>query len=582
MDIDPAEDSGFEPSDELSDAFQNDDTGSTLPNNHFETIEARRSSPLKVDHLNSMKWNNLKADFIPAYLDLFHEAAQIDQSVLHHDNFDTSSIGTVTWTPSEKDRFFQALDRHGRHNLPALAKAVESKSEVEVKAYLDALKQTEADRQLYYRQTRNISHAELPAAIAIGENLEEVLDRAAVALAAHEERYDYASRGNHAEYIVNKDVAKRIDAESEAAEDDDQENDIAAKKPGNELFKLESWIELSTKLFMVGTPVKQVKWRQQSHDDWYSLAHGEESPSITQDALSDFRALVLSFVQRVVQSSIFLAESRIRASANPWFDPLRRVSQEDVWSALDIVGSQRNSNTFWLEWPRRSGVRIWSGSHHKGDSSKRYIDHTTAREMLSRPSYRGRHSRSVSRASSSGATDDSMSSSSSSAGAGLAGQESDSGSSTAGENHLTETGELFSLHDEAETSDSLSALSDEQQPQSDTEEQEEEARPRRAPKARAMLPGQRKRRLDHAMKHYMDEIDAQATRQEQERIRQLLDLLEENEIKQESNSERPGKRPKVLRKTIEDVNGWQGPALADWEAYELPVEFSIRSEKVDG
>jgi RNA polymerase I-specific transcription initiation factor RRN5 len=577
MDVNPAEDSGFEPSDEVSDAFQNDDTGSTLPNNQFETIEHRRCSPMKVDHLNSTKWNNLKADFIPAYLDLFHEAAQTDHS--NDVNFDTSTIGTVTWTPTEKTRFFQALDRHGRHDLPALARAVESKSEVEVKAYLDVLRQTEADRQLYYRQTRNISHAELPAAIAIGGKLEDVLNRAAVALAAHEERYDYASRGNYPDYIVNKNVAKKIDAESEAAELDNQEGNVAAKDLGNELFKLENWIELSTRLFMVGTLVKQGKQQQQSPDDWYSLAHGEESPSITQDALSDFRTLLLSFVQRIVQSSIFLAESRIRATANPWFDPLRRVSREDVESALNIVGSQHSSHTFWLEWPQRSGVKIWSGSHHKGDSSRRYIDYATARELLSRPSYRGRHSRSVSRASSSGATDDSMSPSSSSAGDELAGDESGSNSSNDDEDDPADRSESFSLHDEAETSDSLSTLSDEQQSQSDSEEQENEARPRPAPKVRAMLPGQRKRRLDHAMKHYMDEIDTQATHQEQDRIRQLLDLQEENEIKQESDSERPGKRPKVLRKTIEEVSGWQGPAIADWEAYTMPVQFSKESEE---
>jgi hypothetical protein len=78
----------------------------------------------------------------------------------------------------------------------------------------------------------------------------------------------------------------------------------------------------------------------------------------------------------------------------------------------------------------------------------------------------------------------------------------------------------------------------------------------------------RKRLLEEEQDEYMEELDQRSRAAEETRLRRELDPNSTVRIKEESELPRR-KRPKVLRKTIEEVNGWQGPYLAVWEAYDL-------------
>jgi hypothetical protein len=107
-----------------------------------------------------------------------------------------TQLGAVQGQPSEKDRLFNALSRKGRLQEAAVAEAV-GKSELEVRGYLMFLRNREAERHLFEKQTKQVSHADIPAAIEISQECETALEQAADALAIFQNQYvsDFSGGG---------------------------------------------------------------------------------------------------------------------------------------------------------------------------------------------------------------------------------------------------------------------------------------------------------------------------------------------------------------------------------------------------
>ena len=94
-----------------------------------------------------------------------------------------SQIGTSFWTTSEKHRLFAAIQSHGPGNLQALALAVNTKSEPEIKSYILLLQ--EGVRELDAKATQQFGPADVSAAL---ETEPELLKAEELLATAVEER----------------------------------------------------------------------------------------------------------------------------------------------------------------------------------------------------------------------------------------------------------------------------------------------------------------------------------------------------------------------------------------------------------
>ncbi|ETN36675.1 uncharacterized protein HMPREF1541_08953 [Cyphellophora europaea CBS 101466] len=543
MDTGATDDSDYEDSER--EASLEDVIPSTgLPrDNQVETVASARNSPVKNFH--SSKWSRLGKQHNPKYLDLFRKSWQDDYDPTETEALEASQIGVVRWQPDEKVRVFRALERHGRHDLSLLSREIGTKSELEVKQYLDILQRVELDRQLFSRQTKNITGFEIPAAIEIGVELEGVLEKAADALAANQEQYDFAvaSRGYELPYIITKDVATQMDASTDAKElalnDADLENrDLAVQKPDN-MFKITNMCGLSEDIFMQGTGDRPM-------DNWMNVAESGELPSITQDVLADLYELVESLTRRIIQTVIFVTDSRIRATTSSYRRPSATIGIEDVETALDILNLKQSLWNFWVTFPGRRGLGVRSGSHQKGATKTAFLDLDEVKAKLSEPQYRGRHSRSRSHGSASGISEET-----STASADLSGSEMSLDGDGMFHSPQPAEADYVDAEEELEEEELSEYLSDEQR-----------ADP--APVSRT----KRKRLLEEEQDRYMEELDQQARQAEEQRIVNLLGL--EDAVSHSEEEDHPlRKRPKVLRKGVEDVYIWRAPYLAEWEARDM-------------
>ena len=542
MDLDRPEESDLEPSDD----------GDSLSENRHRapSRQARHRSKSKVadkalptDGLRpSSKWDRLQPFYSDRYVELFQDSAVTKQEYPQGSEYESSQIGGVTWEAHEKVRFHEALPRVGRHDLPVLQQRIGSKSELEVKSYLDHLRNAEADRQLFEKQTKNISKSEIPAAIEIGPDCEAHLEQAADALAAFQEQYDHAfgQQETSQPFVVDYDVASRLDARTEeslnADDGSDTDGDVAHSDP-HELFNLLTFIELSNNFYMHGS-------RSTHNDNWRAIAEEGESPAMTQQVILEFYELVVNLVRRHVQTTLFLAQSRHRASTTRHQTPARVVLEDDVQAALTVLKSKSDLWEYWTKLPRRFGFRVVSGSHRKGDRIKSVLTYDEIEATLAVRRYAGRR-RSLSVTS--------KASTASSA-------ESDEASSIASE--LESASEDT---DSEHTVDEIPAHRRDEQREEGTSSNEEETSTQEASASLRIPPNKRKRLLEEELDQYLEDADQQARQEDEARLLSLLDVEESSLIKQESIE--LGSRPKVPRKSVEEVAIWEPFYQAEWESH---------------
>ena len=314
-----------------------------------------------------------------------------------------SQIGLSKWSSQEKEVFFNATAKLGRDNIPGIARAIGSKSQVEVREYLLLLRESYVQHNLNEAQAKAIiSPREIPAAVELSEECCNSLDTAGEALAWYQENYEAKQEQKKFGdcWLLGQDLAEEIEAAiSETAtrtehalgkgDSDDQPQmhkaeeggmsatkgtllnpepetpQILASVPAAQLLRLEKWIELSRELFMnSGIPGLAENWR--------AIADPGEEPSLYHTAFEDFHRLAVSVTQRLVQTAIFQAMSRLRAqdwrtshSAKPF------VRKRDVLTAIDILGMKHDSKDFWITTARRCGVLVYEENRPKFNSSPR-------------------------------------------------------------------------------------------------------------------------------------------------------------------------------------------------------------------
>jgi len=520
--------------------------------------------PPIVEDYPKVRWKRLSKNYNDQYLDIFRQSQQTldaDQTLL------ASQIGSVTWTALEKRCFFDALARKGRHDLPAIAAAVGSKSEIEVAQLLLKLKDAGVDRQRYSQYSKNITHAEIDSAVEIDEELDHLLEDAADALAAFQDYYDLSAEKNRSNgiWLIDSSTAAYLAEKCEAQEDNGTEGDLEVdftsengRDNALELFHVDTMLELSRIVFMNSPPHGNL-------DHWAEVAEDDEEPSITIDALQSYYSLVKGLVQRVLQSAIFLAKSRLRSSTTYEYTPTAVLKDIDVLAALNILNLPADSFESWAAFPRRSGVNVVAGLHQKGGTDTKLLSLQQVENALSVRASRGRRRSLSSMTSISSldqdgeneqATDDGSNS--------LPNQENPRGDAQGQSRGSTSrrtrrnsspsdgtTGDLTSSDADRSSTDSLSDTG------SDVDEL--------AAAEEVILQLSRKRRrimLEQAQDEFLEELDNSASIKEAARLRGVLGFADGEE-----NHERGlGKRPKTLRKTEEELQDWSDVVYcSSWE-----------------
>lgn len=514
-----------------------------------EGARSSRQSPAKPSTptpFHEQKWSRTRQHYNDAYLDIFKATFEpVDEESLSDDLVSTQ-LGAVLWEATEKARLFNAISRHGRHDLQAISNLIESKSEVEVKAYLDHLRERETEQQLFADQAKNISHAEIPAAVEVGPECESLLDQAAEALEAFQEQYDSAvGQRDHQLWLVDSVVAAEWDHKIDQLEavrhasDEETADEVERPPLSLGLFHLSRFLTLSERLFM-----------NQGHDGaetWHSLAEERQRPAVTMNAFADLYNLIANFTRKLVQTSLFIAKSRIKSSASLPHEPGRLVKSEDVSAALNVLDLKRNSMEFWAGVARRNGLSIVQGAHKKGINDHAIISYDEVEARLSVVTPAGPLSSTSSEDSS---------------------HMQDTWSEVSDEDD-NDTDERHSPILPADESMSSANASTSSEDASEVEEEEGdgEVQARHMPgdEPSVSIPRQNKSPdLEQEQDEYLERLDQNARRQEEARLLQALGLEYKGKFEEDTTTGL-GKRPRVPRKTLEESHGWSVLYQAEWE-----------------
>ncbi|RMZ80298.1 hypothetical protein DV738_g2795, partial [Chaetothyriales sp. CBS 135597] len=541
----------------------------------------------EIDLSTGGRWSHPNEGYNEIYMNLFREtfaAGEEDDAK----TFKTSQYGAVIWSAEEKAAFFNALARCGRTNVQEIASRIGSKSQVEVKAYIDLLESAELDRQYFTKQTKNVSRAEIPAAVEIDVDVERGLEVFADALEAYQDRYDQVFGAKHAgdssPWLITSGVARRLDREaSEACEGASDSEDNSAGEQGSpdtahQLFKLSTMIELSERVFMIGS-------KKAEYEHWAYNGDINEHPSITSEAVKEFYELMVNFLRRIIQTTIFFSQSRIRSCTNADRLPKNQVKLVDVVAMRRVLNLESDSWDFWTRLPRKANLRVIRGDHEQGPGRTRIVPYDEAEAALS-IRHRGGRYRSLSLAS-----DRSLSSSSGSDNLGDWEDPDDSdslGQIESPRERINRAG--FAEYDQPIPTH-ISTLDLHEQPirhggrQREPEfdyvvkmahetDSDDEPRSQLSSSPSSMDLGEadrtwnissRKRRRieEEALEIYMQDLDAFSTVQEEKR---LADLLKVGEVPHPGHDWQDfGYRPRVRRKTEAEVRRWKAGHQSEWE-----------------
>ena len=163
--------------------------------NRFDNTASRQGTPTrrKRRRLESVKPPQLgrqhfEAKYSDAYRELFNQDViraaarfEVDSHWQHY----TKQVGASTWSSHEQATFFAALQRLGRANIPAIAAAVGTKSIPETQELLLLLQQAAAKQG-----NAKVTLRDVPAAIEVDSQCEDVLEVAGEALAWYQDMFE--------------------------------------------------------------------------------------------------------------------------------------------------------------------------------------------------------------------------------------------------------------------------------------------------------------------------------------------------------------------------------------------------------
>lgn len=289
-----------------------------------------------------------------AYLELLNQ--DIDdaaQRVCLDDDIDLppAHIGLTCWSPLEKRQFFEALARVGRHQVPEIAARVGSKSAIEVQHYLDFLQHAREARRRFDRRSI-LEPAEYPAAAEYSQRCCRAQDEAADVVSLLQEQSE--ARREEAKWGPCWDVTPSI----ARALDRTQGAELGRPPPFAQLFYTARWLELSRRFFM-NSSVPGSNWSDVD----------DVPPSMWATTFGDFYSLTVSVTRRLVQASLFISMSRIRAKRELVPKTRSFVRRKDVEAAVASLGMPPDAQHLWAGSARRLRLDVYDEPPGLGDEA---------------------------------------------------------------------------------------------------------------------------------------------------------------------------------------------------------------------
>jgi hypothetical protein len=302
------------------------------------------------------------------YLDLLNR--DIDDAahrVCLEDQIDLppSQIGLSFWTALEKKQFFEAISRLGKHDLTGIAARIESKSVVEVKHYLRILQESSEGRNRNHGRSI-LEPAEYPAAVELSQPCchaqEEVADAISIRQEVRESQREESKWEKYWDITLR--VAASLEKETEGAS--------TATVPFAQIFHIPRWLKLSDRMFM-NSSIPGSNWR--NIDD--------HSPSIWATSFDDFYSLAVSITKRLVQSTLFISMSRIRAKSELIPGTRNIVRKKDVEAAVASLGLAANARDWWRKSARRLRLDVYEEPpDRKEDAEEEPMSYEEVEEAL--------------------------------------------------------------------------------------------------------------------------------------------------------------------------------------------------------
>ncbi|KAF4996773.1 hypothetical protein FGRMN_4337 [Fusarium graminum] len=279
------------------------------------------------------------------YLDLLNKdiedaAQRVCFTVDNEDTLYPSQIGLTYWSIPEKKLFFEAIARLGQTDLPGIASRIGTKSGIEVNHYLDILQRARVLRQREVRRPA-IEFSEIPAAVELSQQCCHALDEAADAISVRQERKE--EQREEGKWGECWDITPRIARQLDNGESITGGQDLHFPR----LFNLHAWLKLSERIFMNSSIPSE---------NWDSIDN--RPPSIWATTFEDFHSLAVSITKRLVQTTIFLSMSRIKAKKELIPTTREIIRAQDVEAAVSSLGMGHNSRQFWSGCARRLRLEV--------------------------------------------------------------------------------------------------------------------------------------------------------------------------------------------------------------------------------
>lgn len=444
-------------------------------------------------------------------------------------NVTLSTVGLVQWTGKENDAFFTALARKGRGNIGEIAQQIGSKSRLEVADYIEFL---EERLQRHQYSEPSLLEAEIPAAVEISEELEEVLDHFAETVAIAEQKKDLLEaekeHGSSEFWILDRAKAEKVE---ELLASSDEDALPKAISPSAGLLNLKNWVRLSEKIFM--NP-----GRSRPEESWKNVAQKGETPSLTADAFGELYDITVDLVIRLMEEAHNTALERLDKERR---HRLPLVRKKDVRRALTTMGMKHNTFDYYIHLPRRLKIDVieWK---RKGTAN---VSYNQVERMLSKKREK--------RAKASSDTSDDSSEEDT---------ENDEKDVAEGDDEEDDLNEFGSSEDESETQRQDGHSEPEEGVSSDDEEYEHNAS---APKSKPIDDSEYEEigdseyarlELEKRLDDYNAYIDRQASLKEEARIRELLGYQALDE------EEKQGKPPAITEEMRREI--MRNNAVVDW------------------
>ncbi|KAK0391089.1 hypothetical protein NLU13_0591 [Sarocladium strictum] len=252
-----------------------------------------------------------------------------------------SQLGLIIWSPVEKRTLYETTSRLGRSAVADISAAIGTKSVVEVEDYLSHLHYASEDRKSKLRPI--LQPAERPAAMELSPQCCHALDEAADTLSIMQERREQRREEEKwgSSWNFTQAMFEEAHEEDTGRPLDERTSDLG------DLFDIPKWLALSSDIFM-NSAVPSNNWNYVD----------EEPPTIWATALEDFYSLTVSVTRRLVQTTLYVAMSRLRTKREAEPRLLNVVRREDVEAALQSLNMEDKRSEFWRGCARRLRLNV--------------------------------------------------------------------------------------------------------------------------------------------------------------------------------------------------------------------------------